>query len=311
MISVIVPTRGRAHLLPGLVEALDGDPQVLEIVVVVDGVDGASVRVLDGLASGGRRLVALNPSRRGQLGVLDHGLARAKGDVVLFLDDDVLPGPMLASRHAGYHREREGLVVVGSMPVRLSPDRRDTVGTRLYADEYRRHCDRLQRGEIDVLDSLWLGNVSVRRADCERVGLHTARFPVSYHADRDLGYRLADAGLMASSRPNSGRRTCTVAACRRSFAHAQCQGAGQAALARVHPTRPNPVPSPNPTGILLGTAAAAVRLVGATRFARPIALGLMLLGNVSGVLGSPRLEVAAARSARRLMLRRGPVAGEE
>jgi len=311
MISVIVPTRGRAHLLAGLVEAFDGDPQVLEIVVVVDGVDASSMRVLDGLASGGRRLVVLNPSRCGQLGALDHGLARARGDVVLLLDDDVLPGPMLASGHAAYHREREGLVVVGSMPVRLSQNGRDPVGTRLYAEEYRGQCDRLERGEVDVLDSLWLGNVSLRRADGERVGLRSEGFPVFYHSDRDLGYRLADAGMTGVYAPELRATHLHRRGMSAFLRDAQRQGAGREALARVHAARSNPVAPADPSGAIGGAAAAAVRLIGSTRLARPVALGLMTAGGVSGRLGAPGLEVAAARSARRVMLRRGSVTGEE
>jgi len=311
-VSVVVPTRGRPHLLGPLVDALADDPEVLEIVVVVDGEDQASMETLGSLASLARcrHLVVLNPPHQGQLGALDHGVQHARGAVILLLDDDVLPGPMLATGHARYHRDRPGLVVMGSMPVRRSASGKDPVGTRLYAEEYLDHCARIERGEIDVLDGLWVGNISLHREDCLRVGLRSPTYPVFYHSDRDLGYRFADAGLTGVYAPELRavhlHRRGTAAFLR----DAQRQGAGQVALSRVHPTRPNPPAPAVPSGSAMAVAARAVRHVGATRAARPLAAAMMAAGTVAGRIGAGGVEEAAARAGRRLMLRRGAVAGE-
>lgn len=308
-VSVVVPTRGRPGYLGPLVEALAPDPEVLEIVVVVDGEDRASAGALRSLATRHRDLVVLNPPHQGQLGALDYGVAHARGAIVLLLDDDVLPGPMLATGHARYHRGLAGLVVMGSMPVRLSGSRRDPVGTRLYAEEYLDHCARIERGEIDVLDGLWVGNVSMRRSDCQRVGLRSPAYPVFYHSDRDLGYRLADAGLTGVYAPELHAAHLHRRGTRAFLRDAQRQGAGQVALSRVHPTRPNPQP-PIPSGVAMALASAAVRRLGATRVAHPAALALMGVGTTVGRTGAGTVEEAAARVSRRLMLRRGAVVGE-
>ena len=50
---------------------------------------------------------------------LDVGVQCSTGDVVLLMDDDVIAGPGLVSAHARRHAGADGLVVVGSMPVRL------------------------------------------------------------------------------------------------------------------------------------------------------------------------------------------------
>lgn len=311
-VSVVVPTRGRPQLLGPLVGALADDPQVREIVVVVDGEDGASMDVLGALASSPRHrnLVVLNPPHQGQLGALDHGVEHAQGEVILLLDDDVLPGPMLATGHARYHRQRTGLVVMGSMPVQRSASGRDPVGTRLYAEEYLDHCAQIAQGEIDVLDGLWVGNLSVRRADCRRVGLRSPEYPVFYHSDRDLGYRFADAGLIGVYAPELGAVHLHRRGAGAFLRDAQRQGAGQVALAQVHPGRPNPRPPAPPDGGAMALAWAAVRGVGATKAAQPVARVLMGAGAIADRLGARGVEEAAARVGRRLMLRRGSVAGE-
>jgi hypothetical protein len=66
--------------------------------------------------------------------------------------------------------------------------------TRLYAAEYEAHCEKLESGALEVLDGLWLGNVSARRGDLIRVGVRSDRFSVRWHADTDLGLRLREAG---------------------------------------------------------------------------------------------------------------------
>jgi hypothetical protein len=108
------------------------------------------------------------------------------------MDDDVIAGPGLASGHALRHEAADHLVVLGYMPVPVDDGVPAT--SRLYAREYEAHCARLESGDLAVLGGLWLGNVSARRRDLERVGVSSEQFPLRYHGDTDLGLRLAAAG---------------------------------------------------------------------------------------------------------------------
>ena len=124
------------------------------------------------------------------------GVERASGQVVLMLDDDVVPGPGLAAGHAGHHAKRTGLVVVGYMPV--APWRgpgRAPFTAQLYSQDYERACVEYERDPDNILRGLWAGNISLRREDCLRVGLSSPEFERGYHADRDFGLRCRAAGL--------------------------------------------------------------------------------------------------------------------
>jgi len=302
-------TRGRPERMRAAIEAALSDPTAAEMVVVVDGEDDmATWEALQTMAVGEPRLVPLRVARSGQLGALDAGAARATSEVLLLLDDDVLPGPGLATGHARHHAERQGLVVLGSMPVRLA---RAGIGTILYARDYQQFAERLRDGRVSVLDHLWLGNMSMRRTDALGVGLRSEHFTASYHADRELGFRLADAGLVGvfdesllavhvHARPEEAF---LVDALRR--------GAGVARLHAVHPERMGPFSLDELVIDVPAPLRGAVRRIGASG-AAPIAARLLLgMGRVCRIAHWQRGEVATAQVARRLLFCRGAVAGEQ
>ena len=82
----------------------------------------------------------------GQLQALQRGLLEARGEVVLLLDDDVLPVSDLASGHAFRHRDADNLVVVGSMSVATFNGGRAGVASRIYSESYEKHCQTLLDG---------------------------------------------------------------------------------------------------------------------------------------------------------------------
>lgn len=201
-VSVVVPSRGRGGELRRAIEAVLDDPAVVEVIVVIDGPAGAHeasplladlptrtpIRVLVGDGGGASRARAL-------------GAAHASGDIVLFLDDDVIAGPGLAGAHAAHHRRRRRLVVVGSMPVADHLLKR-SAAARIYAADYQRVCGTYEASNDAVLLDLWTGNISIRRDDCMRVGMASDAFPYAQHEDREFGLRCRDGGLTGLFDPN-------------------------------------------------------------------------------------------------------------
>lgn len=300
---------GRPERLATLVDAVLADPGTTELLVVVDGPDERSVARLHRLAACRPHLRPLVVSRRGQLAALDEGVRRARCNVVVLLDDDVVPEPGTVAGHAAHHRDHAGLVVAGPMPVVTPDGDRAEVATRLYAAEYLAHLDAVASGDVDPLDVLWTGNLSLRREHCLAVGLASPRFTAHYHADTDLGFRLAAAGLEGRYDP------ALLAAHRhrrddRSFLRdATRQGEGRAALHRAHPDRMGPWSPRLLVDDLHPALRAAVAAAGATRAAGPLAGGLMAGGRACARLGRTGPELAAAKLARRVMQWRGAVAG--
>ena len=225
----------------------------------------------------------------------------------MLLDDDVVPGPGLASGHARRHAAQAGLVVLGAMPVDLTGA---TIGTILYARDYEQYRARLAESEERVLDHLWLGNVSLRRADATRVGLRSAHFTVTYHSDRELGFRLGDAGLVGVF-DESLRATHRHVRPDGAFVlDALRRGAGTARLHELYPERLGPL---SLDALIVGTPRplrALVRRLGVS--AASVAAARLLLGmaRVCRVARWREGEVAAAQVARRLLFCRGATVGE-
>jgi glycosyltransferase involved in cell wall biosynthesis len=190
-ISVVMPTYDRGDRLEPVVAALLADPGTTELIAVVDGCRDGSLERLEAIAAADPRLRPLWIENQGENGAREAGVRAASSPVVLLIDDDVLAAPGLVSGHAAHHATRDDLVVVGYMPVG-APVR---APARLYAAWYEDQCRRYEAEPDRVLENLWAGNVSLRREHALAVGLHNPAFDARYNPDRDLGLRLAAAGL--------------------------------------------------------------------------------------------------------------------
>jgi glycosyltransferase involved in cell wall biosynthesis len=191
-----MPSHGRSALLRTVVAPLLADRAATEVVIVADA-DDAAYRVACELAAHEPRVVALGTPGVGENGARQAGVERATGEVVVMLDDDVLADDGLVAGHAAAHADREGLVVLGYMPV--VPDARG-IPEELYALTYEAAVASYERNPEKILRNCWAGNLSLRRADALRVGLADPAYDASYNADRDLGLRCERAGLTGSFR---------------------------------------------------------------------------------------------------------------
>ncbi len=307
-VSVMMATKGRAANIEALVPEVLADHGVRHFVVVVDGGDPASIATLERLAESFDRLLYEQAPQVGQLRALEIAMRRTDAEVVLLLDDDVYPSHGLATAHACRHAIERGLVLAGPMPVQL-PERGADIGSRLYARDYLLQIRRIRAGQSTVLDNLWLGNVSMRRADVLAVGLYSPRFTASYHADQDFGMRLAEAGLVGKFDPTLEAFHRHERDNRAFLRDARRRGAGLVRLHAVH-QRLGPFDPSVFTGDLPSPVALAVRLIGSTRLA-PLAGRLTLAASEgAGALHWDAARVVLAKLARRVMLVRGTVAGE-
>ena len=194
-ISVVMPTFERGDRLEPVVRALLGDPGTSELIVVVDGCRDGSLEQLEAMAAADPRLRPVWTENRGENGARELGLRTATHAVALLIDDDVLAGPGLVSGHARHHAGRDDLVVLGHMPVPADVQERGGAPARLYARWYEEQCRAYEARPGQVLDHLWGGNLSLHRERALAVGLDNPAFDARYNPDRDLGLRLAAAGL--------------------------------------------------------------------------------------------------------------------
>lgn len=196
-ISVVIPTFRRRDGIIQVLTPLLEDPHVGEVIVVVDGSQDGTLDLLQDMARTQDRLRPLWQPNSGQETARQKGLDAARSEVVLFLDDDVIADPGLASGHARAHARTPGVLVVGYMPT-VRPQQRQpgNFTATLYADDYERVCERYTAEPDSILNSLWAGNFSMRSDDALRVGVRgTAN--LARLEDREFGLRCAEAGLSA------------------------------------------------------------------------------------------------------------------
>ncbi|WP_436535612.1 glycosyltransferase family 2 protein [Actinoplanes sp. HUAS TT8] len=172
MISIVVPTLGR----PSLPVLLDALPRDVEVLVVDDRADpGEPLTVPDHAA------VVKGPAR-GPAAARNAGWRVARHDWVVFLDDDVLPGPFWAERLAEdlYRAGPRVGGVQGVVCVPLPEDRRPTDWERVTAG---------------LADGRWItADMAYRRAALAAVGGFDERLPRAFREDAELAFRVRRAG---------------------------------------------------------------------------------------------------------------------
>lgn len=135
-LSVIIPTYNRSGLLRKTLEGLTRQTALASIQEVIVINDGST----DATSEAARQFSTLIPvrlleqSRSGVSRARNYGIREAKSDVVLFLDDDVIPGPHLVSEHAAFHNEMKNLEAVLMGYVTWHPEIRVTPFMRWYGE---------------------------------------------------------------------------------------------------------------------------------------------------------------------------------
>ena len=112
LLSVVLPTRDRPERLREAAHSvLDQDYPHLELVVVDDGSDASTARVLDELVGNDPRVVVIrNDQSQGAAAARNAGLTMSQGELVSFCDDDDLWLPGAASAAVASLRPSVGLV---------------------------------------------------------------------------------------------------------------------------------------------------------------------------------------------------------
>lgn len=305
-LTVVIPTYNRRDSVLELVQALraqaDGG---VEIVVVVDGSNDGTLEALRLVQAQDSALVLVEQGNTGKRLATAAAVEVARGRVLLFLDDDILPAPGLIAGHRAGHRESDDLVLVGYMPTRVpEPTLGRHFATLMYAQEYEGRCASYERDASDVLQHLWMGNVSLVRSTYLRA---LCDLPHSFpyrHEDRDVGLVLAEQGLRGAFRRELLAWHQHSRSPRQFIRDCFQQGAGAAALS----LRYESVPVVNLDSFARDLPPPLAILVKASR-SRPLShvvtSALRMALELATRLRDPRYAVVLARVVRRVQLQRG------
>ena len=197
-VSVVIPTRNRHGKVTRLLEHLTAANDDIEVVVVDDHSDDETFEALAAWSARDPRIVALRSGNPGHAaGARMQGALAASGEVLVMLDDDVVPMPGLALAHAAHHHLTDNSLLVGYIPTRVpDPVPPGAFATVLYAREYEARCAEYEADPARILTGLWMGNASLRR-ETYLEAMQPERMPLFpyRHQDRLLGIVLRDLGV--------------------------------------------------------------------------------------------------------------------
>ena len=201
-VSVIIPTHNRRSILELSLEALNQQtiPQSdIEVIVVLDGCTDGTLEWLKAYKPG-YDLKVLEQKNQGPAVARNYGASHALGNILLFLDDDVIATSQLLQAHLKPHQEQSELVVIGPYP--SVPERADDFLTRklrLWWD--LRFEEMAEKGYRFRWSSLYGGNFSIRKDLFQRIGGFDTDFRV--HEDGELGMRLLKKGIELRFEPDA------------------------------------------------------------------------------------------------------------
>jgi glycosyltransferase involved in cell wall biosynthesis len=208
-ISVILPTYNRAEILrktlQGYAEQSCGQ-QMLEVLVVDDGSKDHTSTVVDEC----RRfsptpLRYLRQENRGLAAARNHAIREARGELILFGDDDIIPSRGMVAEHIAWHRKypESNVGVLGY--VTWAPEVHPTpfmVWSGLYGPQF--HFGEFKPGkELDFWHAYFC-NTSVKSSFLsENGGYFSETFRQYGWEDIELSYRLHQKGYKLLYNPDA------------------------------------------------------------------------------------------------------------
>ena len=208
-LSVVIPTFNRAESLHRLLQSLNSgecpDSVFFEVLVIDNGSHDETQNMLRAYRARSPRfaLEVFEEPDRGKAKALNRGLARAKGRIVLIVDDDVVVHPECLLKHLECYRTTDFDALQGRILPGVDAEGKPADPKRLrqynipvvdYGDEVR---------EIRGLTGT---NMSLKREVLERVGFFDARLgpgAAGFSEDTEYSMRIRKAGFKIGYTPHA------------------------------------------------------------------------------------------------------------
>jgi glycosyltransferase involved in cell wall biosynthesis len=182
MLSVVIATKDRAEFLARALDslALQTDPPAFEAIVVDNGSrDGTAELVRERIGGAPYPLALARHEHPNRGAARNVGIAQARGETIVFVDDDVWVPPDFIAAHARAHASGTGdLAVSGPILNVPSYETRPEPAAGNYSRAFLCTC-----------------NVSLPRSALEAVGGFDEVFDLYGWEDTELGLRLRRAGV--------------------------------------------------------------------------------------------------------------------
>jgi glycosyltransferase involved in cell wall biosynthesis len=192
-LTVVIPTHNRPAALARLLSALsrqDAVPGGFDVVVVADGCSDQTVREIRTTAWP-FALMTIEQPASGPAASRNAGAAKASGQILLFLDDDIEPLPGVVRAHATFHAEVANGIGLGDLQPVIAGDDLFALTLRGWLEGMR---DRARiPGYRYTFRDLLTGHLSIARSAFEELGGFDAS--LRCHEDYEFGVRAIEAGM--------------------------------------------------------------------------------------------------------------------
>ncbi|MCX8042728.1 MAG: glycosyltransferase, partial [Desulfobacterota bacterium] len=195
--SVIIPTRNRSAVLEKCLAALaaqDFEPSKIEVIVCDDGSSDATEQVVQAF-SAPWPLFYLRQERKGPAAARNLGIKTARGEYVLFLNDDAILDKHALAIHYQTHMARRGerIAVLGRFAI-AAEYRQTPFGHLLDTTDILFNYAAKAADEYYNYNSFYTCNISLPRQAVIDAGMFDESFTAPAAEDIDLGYRLHQKG---------------------------------------------------------------------------------------------------------------------
>jgi GT2 family glycosyltransferase len=237
-VSVIVPTHQRCAALRRLLVSLTAQTvpaASFEVIVSVDGSTDGTVEMLAGYEAPFALRTVAGP-QRGPAGARNAGADEARGEILIFLDDDMQVVPELVERHASHHPPGSRLCVLGAAPIEVN--RASPRAARYAQAKFDDHLERLaDPAHLELPQSFYSGNTSIRGEVLREVGGFDESFSRYGNEDVELSLRLRAAGVGLRYDPHALARQEYGKDLAGLLRDSVAIGSTETVLARKHPDR--------------------------------------------------------------------------
>ena len=201
--SLVIPTHDRRRTLIRTLDALcrvDYPAGRWEVIVVDDGSNDGSSEAVRALAAAGALPVScLSQPPRGPAAARNRGARAARGAKLIFLDDDIRVEADFVSRHVAALDANPGCWILGRVVQR--PEMRQTPFGRyreILWESFHAAHSATQAAETEGMGA---ANLSLPRADLERLGGFDEEVRIASCEDMLLGIRAREAGIRVLYEP--------------------------------------------------------------------------------------------------------------
>jgi glycosyltransferase involved in cell wall biosynthesis len=188
--SIIVPTYNTSDVLSQCLASVyqqSANRKDIEVIVVNDGGREATIDI--GALDHGFKLQKFYQDHKGPAAARNLGITKAKGEIILFLDDDSLPAPNWLNATVQAWNTYSDFDGIGGY---IISEPTDSIYCRVNSDFFNWYLER----HLSEDDSTFIVtcNAGYKKAALERIGLFDDRYKRASGEDRDLNIKILKTG---------------------------------------------------------------------------------------------------------------------